>query len=545
MSAVGERRALALRDYQLAAVEAAQRYVRDRKGRGPVIMAPTGSGKSVIAAQIALQAIAKGSRVLILTHRKELLVQNRAKLVAADPALEYESGYFSAGLNEKSLHHPIVFAGVQSLCRAPALPAFHVVIIDEAHRVPATEGKQDPGKEARTVGQYAACIRKIREGLGGKEPVWVGLTATPYRTGEGYLWEEGDSVFDGLAYEVDMVSLVDRGYLAPLRTVSPYNQIDVSKLKRVGGEFTASSLEEATSPLVHGIAEGALEQFDREKRRGMMVFTANLGLVSEFLEAFEAMDVEPRHVVHVQGDTAGPARERALRRFKSGEAHIIVSCGVLTEGFDAPHADMVVVARAMASPGLWVQVCGRGMRTDPGKVDCVVRDHGSNAERLGPVNAVTPVRFKRGGQRGEGGGGGGGGERSVKLSAAPSAGRMLVPGTDRPLSEAEMVWQRVVSADVQLATSKAGNRMLAFRVELEGKPSVVREHVVLGKRAGLKRYEHLVGAKMPRGPEYQALAAARKGLARLRRLVVGVEKGWARAAHCEHGAGVRSAGSEL
>ena len=385
-----------LRDYQLQAVDAARTYLREGKGHAPVISAPTGSGKSHLIADMAKQAVAKGKRVLVLTHRAPLLQQNRAKIVAADPALECQSGFFCAGLSQKDLDAPIVVASVQSLARFDGpLPGFDLVLIDEAHLVPPL------GIES----QYRTCINAIRAAQQGRETAWVGLTATPYRTGTGYLWDTPGALWDGLCYEIDMLSLVERGYLAPLVTVTPEAQIDEGRLVKRRGEFTTASLESATAPLVDAIAEGAWTQFEAEGRRGMMVFCASLALVDQFEEAFHRLGVAD--VTSVTGDDVGQERERALDAFKGQQARIIVSCGVLTEGFDAPHADMVVVARAMASPGLWVQICGRGMRICEGKQSCVIRDHGGNLARLGPVNAVQPVTYQRGRRRraGEGEGG--------------------------------------------------------------------------------------------------------------------------------------------
>ena len=260
---------MVMRDYQAAAIRETKRFLASGKGYAPIIVMPTGAGKGPCLSQIAMQAVEKGNRVLILTHRKELLKQNRDKLTAIDSALYAKSCFFSAGIGQKRLDRPIVFAGVQSLCRyANLLPAFDVVIIDEAHRVPPLDRE----------GQYKTCITAIRNAAR-RKPVWIGLTATPYRTGEGYLWDHPHSLWDGCAYEVDMLSLVQRGFLAPLVTVAPDDQIDVSKLKRNAGEFTKASLEAQTLPLVDTIARGAWQQFQNEGRKGMMVFTANLRLV--------------------------------------------------------------------------------------------------------------------------------------------------------------------------------------------------------------------------------------------------------------------------
>ena len=524
-----------LRPYQQAAVEAVRDYLRERRGRSPVVSVPTGGGKSHLIAELAMRAADKGNRVLILTHRRELLRQNRTKLQEARPDLFRHACYFSAGLAEKRLDKPIVFAGVQSLARVPELPAFDLVLIDEAHRVPSLDRE----------GQYRDCIEEIRRAAAPREPVWVGLSATPYRMGEGWLWDAEESLWDGCAYETDMMGLVANGWLSPLRTVKPDGQIDVSTLKRRGGEFTSASLQDATAPLVEAIAEGAWRQMRDERRRGMMVFCPTLKLVEMFRDAFvDGLGVAEREVLTVDGDDPAGERDGALLAFKREEALVLVSCGVLTEGFDAPHVDMIVVARAIASPGLWVQVCGRGMRVCEGKDDCVVRDHGSNLERLGPVNAVTPVRFGEGKKRRPGedededGGGdeGGGAEKVVVLSLDPSRGRMLVRGGIGEFLDED--WQVVTGRRVELATSARGNRMMRMVLELEGKPSRVPACFLTEKSARSwqgRAYSRMFGQRKP-DDEQEALEVAREAAKKIRRVVVVMNGRYPQIRHVERGA---------
>ena len=529
-----------LRDYQQQAVGACHRFFQEGKGRAAVIAAPTGSGKSHLIADMAQRAVAKGRRVLVLTHRAPLLQQNRAKVVAADPALEFQSSFFCAGLHQKDLDAPAVFASVQSLARRNGLPAFDLVLVDEAHLVPPLDVES----------QYRACINAIRAAQQGREPAWVGLTATPYRTGTGYLWEPPGALWDGLCYEIDMLSLVERGYLAPLVTVTPEAQIDEGRLVKRRGEFTTASLESATAPLVDAIAKGAWTQFVAEGRRGMMVFCASLALVDQFEEAFHRLGVAD--VTSVTGDDVGQERQQALDAFKGREARIIVSCGVLCEGFDAPHADLVVVARAMASPGLWVQICGRGMRICEGKSDCVIRDHGGNLERLGPVNAVQPVSYyQRGRRAGEGEGEGGEqGEREVRLTLDPSRGRLLVDG-----AASEESFQRVVGCDVRVTRSAAGNDMLELDFELEGRPNRVRQHIVIRKAGGQRskprswhgrRYSRLCGEPLhvpeDQGGDATLAERTRALLRRIRRVSCRMQGRWPEIAHVEVAAGAGTAG---
>lgn len=472
-----------LRPYQAAAVEAVRQYLRDGRGagrRGPVVTMPTGSGKSVVAAELAMRAFAKGNPVLVLTHRKELLIQNRAALIAVRPEIEWESCLYSAGAREKRLDRPVVFAGVQSLCNADRLPPFGVVLVDECHRVPPILAPAE-GKEEEERGQYARAVALIRAARGGSNPVWLGLSATPYRSdGGGYLWEQGGSIFDGEAYHVGMGELIRDGYLSPL-TPAPawdaHDQMDASQL-RVGrdGDYTRASQEAAISEgLMSAIVRGAIGQMEREGRRGVMVFTPTKRITTAIAAMFRAAEIP---TVHVLGDTDWREREHALAAFRRQQARVIVSCGVLTEGFDAPHVDVVVLARAMRSPGLYVQVCGRGSRVAEGKRGCSIRDHGHNLARHGPPEQVQPQRYvRRAGKRRRGSSDRPDPEwdekQLAKLSADPSAAATTV-GQD---------WRRVVAVEAEPGSSKRGNPMVAVRYTLEGRPRYVREWILTAPSA--------------------------------------------------------------
>ena len=526
---------IGLRQYQVDCIEAVTAYLREGRGRAPVLVMPTGSGKSHILAELALTAAKRERRVLVLTHRKELLEQNRNKLIEHAPALEYFSSFYSAGLREKDLKKPVVFAGVQSLCKLDVIPDIDAVLIDECHRVPP---EPKPGDAEGQRGQYARVLKALRAGNGGKLPIMVGLSATPYRSageglsGEQYIWDVEGSPFDGMACEVPMLDLVNAGYLAPLASVSPEDvQIDVDSLRTSAGEYTGSSHDEAMDEnLVIRIASGAVRQMDQDmpKRRGLMVFTPTKNLTRRFAAVFR--DTLGQSTVMVLGDTDMDARQKALDAFRAGEARVIVSCGVLTEGFDAPHVDTIVLARAIRSPSLFVQVCGRGSRTCEGKTECIIRDHGGNLSRHGPVNAVVPVcreKLPPLAERAESGGG-----AAVKLESIT-----LDPSKSPAMLTEDVRWQRVVKASARLDYSKAGNEMLVFSFDLEGQPHLVREYVVIGRGGRsfpARKFQRLTGAPMVGEPAFQ-LATAQAAMAKVRRIACEQEDGsdfW-RVAHVE------------
>ena len=192
-----------LRDYQRAAIDAL--YAWFRAGRGsPLVVAPTGSGKSVILAEFARSAVVAfpETRILIVTHVRELIAQNHAALIRLWP--DAPAGIYSAGLGKRQLGRQILVAGVQSVARrARDLGHVDLAIVDEAHLVPRSSDTQ---------------YGRLFEGLRATNPNLkvIGLTATPYRLDSGLLHGGENALFDGIAHDIPIGELVERGHLSPL-----------------------------------------------------------------------------------------------------------------------------------------------------------------------------------------------------------------------------------------------------------------------------------------------------------------------------------------
>ncbi|MCP4829700.1 MAG: DEAD/DEAH box helicase family protein, partial [Proteobacteria bacterium] len=187
------------REYQSDAVEAA--WQTCMRGRNPLIVVPTGGGKSVIIAELIRKVLDFGGRVVVLAHRKELLQQNAEKI---EKMVGVQVGVYSAGLKSKDVKSDVVVAGIQSVYKhAHKLDRRHFVIIDEAHLIPADKSTM--------YGQFLGDMAKYNPKL-----FVVGLTATPYRTGEGDL--TSGKLFDETAYECSLSDLIDKGYLSELIT---------------------------------------------------------------------------------------------------------------------------------------------------------------------------------------------------------------------------------------------------------------------------------------------------------------------------------------
>ena len=367
---------MTLRDYQQDAVRACWKYWREGKGENPLVVAPTGSGKSHIIAEIAAKVAARNRKIILITHRKELIAQDFEKLVAAGVT---DIAIFGASFKQKNFAS-MTCAQIQSLAKCVNIPKFDLAIIDEAHLVPVSG-----------TSQYANIIDRLK--LANPKLRLLGLTATPYRTNEGMLNDHGGRIFDGIAYDIEIRRLVDEGWLAkPV----PYGanddtEFDIGKLIYYGDDYQIKQQDEETTRLACAITDDIISR--SRNRKKTLIFCAGVAGCEAMKDQFDQLGIECAVVV---GATPDDERAAILKNYTGGDLKYLISCDVLTTGFDAPQTDTLALVRATKSPGLYVQMVGRGMRIAPDKTDCLVLDYGKNVERHGPIDAVAP-RKKTGG----------------------------------------------------------------------------------------------------------------------------------------------------
>ena len=359
-------------DARLAAWEAL------KSSPSTAIVIPTGGGKTPVIAGLCIDAVAWGFRVCVVQPSKELIGQTADTLRTIDPTMPV--GVYSASLRSRDLGYSVTVCGIQSIFRrSREVGPIDVCIIDEAHLIP-------PSGE----GQYRTFLEGLRTYRPGVRV--VGLTATPYRLGLGSIAGEG-RIFDGICHEVGVRALIDQGYLSPLKTKATKRQIDTSEVKKRGGEFVASSLEQAAESVSDAaIAEAVITAKDR---RSILVFTCGVTHATHVADTIRHHTGEDVGVV--TGETLQSDRDATIARFKSGRLRWLVNVNVLTTGFDAPNVDCVVLMRPTESAGLYYQMVGRGFRKCEGKADCLVLDFGGNARRHGPVDTVEAVEPGGGG----------------------------------------------------------------------------------------------------------------------------------------------------
>jgi len=331
-----------LRPYQREAVDAIYLHLRTRDDN-PVAVLPTGAGKTPLISTICRDAVQTwDGRVLVLAHVRELLQQAVDKLHAIAPDLWNRVGVYSSGLKSRDTDHDIIVAGIQSVYRrAHELGPFDLVIVDEAHMIPA-DGE---GMYRQFLADAAVVNPHVRV---------IGLTATPYRLKTGEICGPGN-ILNHVCYEVGVRELIAQGYLSPLRTKAGSARADTGGLHVRGGEFVAGEAEDLMDD--DALVEGACAEIVEETkgRAATLIFAAGVRH-GEHIQSV----LRERHGIEcgfVSGETPAGERDELLGRFKRGDLKYIANVQVLTVGFDAPHIDCVALVRPTMSPGLYYQMC--------------------------------------------------------------------------------------------------------------------------------------------------------------------------------------------
>jgi superfamily II DNA or RNA helicase len=356
-----------LRPYQEEAISSIIDYWAGGGGN-PLCDMATGTGKSVVISTLVRRLIEADPdvRILMLVHVKELVQQNANVLLRSWP--QAPIGINAAGLGRRDKRSQILYASIQSVAKedAHSLGPRHVIIVDEAHLIPKSGN-----------GQYRKLIDKMKLAVPGLRI--AGFTATPYRLDSGRLDDGGDALFDDVVYSYDIGRGVDDGYLSPLTCRRTGAVIDVSEVKRAGGEFVAGALEAAVNK--DSVTQSACDEIVAKgaDRRAWLAFCAGVAHAEAVRDALRSRGV---HAEMVTGETPKGDRDRIIRDFREGRIKCLTNANVLTTGFDAPICDLIAMLRPTLSTSLYVQMLGRGTRLNEGKADCiaegqlVLTDHG-------------------------------------------------------------------------------------------------------------------------------------------------------------------------
>lgn len=345
-----------LRPYQTEAIAALWEHWRAEPNSTPLIVCPTGAGKSLICAEIVRKILlaAPKMHILILSHRKEIIRQNADEI---HNLLRIPVGVYSAGLGSKIIRQ-VTCANIQSVFKKP-FPPQGLIIIDEAHMISESSDSM---------------YRKFLDAQ--PQAKVVGLTATPYRMDRGSL--VGD-LFTGIAYDIPLKQLIEQGYLAPLISKPTGKPIDFSGVRKSGGDYNQEAMQQTMLPHTVEHCESLLE--NSAGRRKILVFCSGIVHAKQCAALLPESD-------YITGEMDPVARDNKIRKFKDGTTRILCNVDVLTTGFNVPAVDCVVLLRATQSVGLYVQIVGRGSRMAEGKRDCLILDYGTNVQRHGPIDLI-------------------------------------------------------------------------------------------------------------------------------------------------------------
>jgi len=351
----------AMRPYQREAVH----RVLDayRAGRRRVLVSlPTGTGKTVVFAHFP-GALRMRKRLLVLAHREELLVQARDKFLSVDPGLRVEIEQSQARASDEA---KVVVASVPSLARRDGarlsrLPPddFSIVVVDEAHHA------------------VAPTYRRVLDHFGLFEPgtshFLVGFTATPRRGDRQGL---GD-VFEEVCFARDLRSMIADGYLAPMTGWRVETGVSLDDVRLRHGDFVESQLARVVNtPGRNGELVRAYHELARGRRA--IIFCVD---VEHARDVHRVFDNAGFRAAAVWGAMSREERRARLADFSAGELDVITNCNLLTEGFDEPRVDCIIMARPTRSMLLYAQMVGRGTRLHPDKTDLLVVDIADNSRK--------------------------------------------------------------------------------------------------------------------------------------------------------------------
>lgn len=450
-----------LRDYQQAAVDNLRAAFGSGR-RAPLLVLPTGGGKTFVFCYIAANAAQRGNRTLILVHRQELLRQTSDSL----SALGVRHGLIAPGASPR-LGELVQVASVQTVVRRFHLLdqagwAPDLIVPDEAHHATAGSWRQ-------VLDRWAAA--RI-----------LGVTATPCRMdGRGL-----DDVFDDLIEGPQIAELIDEGHLAPPTVYAPPVQADLSNIRTRAGDYAKNELaDRMDKPTVTG---DAVEHYGRIcPGVPAIAFCVSVAHAEHVAEQFRAAGWNAASLDGSMGDAERKAR---IADLAAGRLHVLTSCDIISEGTDIPVVGAAILLRPTKSLGLYLQQVGRALRLYDGKSEAVILDHVGNVQTHGlpdePREWTLEGRAK--GKRAsndneppppvtcEGC------FRQIRRPAppaCPSCGHKIA-GKDRAAS------LQHVGGELMKVTADDRKRMAAERKREQGQADSLQELVALGHKRGYK-----------------------------------------------------------
>ena len=316
----------------------------------PLAVSPTGSGKTVLFSYITSQVLKRGSRVIIVAHRREILDQISATL----KRVGVPHGFIQAG--KSASIQPAMVASIQTLARRlDTVPAPDLVIIDEAHH-----------SVSKSYVQMFAAWPTAK---------FIGVTATPERLdGKGL-----GAMFDRMVMGPSVQWLIDNGFLAQPVYYAPREAVDLSQVHTVAGDFDRSEAEEIVdTPRITGDAVTHYVRFCNRQRA--VAFCISVAHAQHVADTFNSCGIPS---ASIDGTLDSEVRKQRVEDLTAGKILVLTSCELISEGFDLPAVNAAILLRPTHSLSMHLQQVGRALRPYPGKTNAIILDHVGNCLRHG------------------------------------------------------------------------------------------------------------------------------------------------------------------
>jgi DNA repair protein RadD len=331
----------------------------------------TGGGKSLILAMLSNYALKQGARVLQIVPTMELASQNYKEAIGYIDAPE-KAGIVCSKLNRFQYGKDLVIATPGSIINKLRTGLFDFVFVDECHLL-----------SVKPEGQYYKILDKIGS------PYYCGVSATPYRFGQGELHNDcadGKALFTHKVYETDIKRLIAEGYLSHVESISGDVEIDTTDLKMKGRDYDTDLMCVKFDKIMEPAVKDIKLKFEHYGINSALLFCSNLENARKVVELWGNDDIAMAHGEMNTGD-----RNRLVNWIKTHPGkRYIVNVGLYTTGFDYPALDCVVFLRATTSLNLYMQICGRVIRAADGKFKGYVLDYGTNIDRFGSIDETLP-----------------------------------------------------------------------------------------------------------------------------------------------------------
>lgn len=359
---------ISLRPYQQSTIDAVfDSYEKGVKKVGIVL--PTGGGKTIAFASLIDQFCKKTKKkALIIAHREELLQQAQEKLYQVAPNL---TSSIEQGENKADLRADVIIASVATLGRADSERIkkfnpedFSLIVVDEFHH--------SASASYRNVLKYFHTLKKVDDD---NKRLLLGVSATAFRSDNLDLQD----IIDKIVYEYDLVTAIKQKYLSNLRAYTIKTNIDISQVKKSGGDFNITDLGKAINRDSRN--KIILETYNNYcKGQKTLIFAVDVQHAIDLTNVFKLANIQAEYVI---GSTEKEKRKKIIIDFSTGNLSVLIGVGVFTEGFDAPCIKNVIMARPTQSLGLYYQMIGRATRLFEGKTHATIYDVVDNTGKQG------------------------------------------------------------------------------------------------------------------------------------------------------------------